>query len=1080
MATRKSRTSSVEYVVLLLLGIFLAQNTSAAPAISSVSGTVSNGNTITISGSGFGTKAQAGPMLWDDFDSGTNGSIVANDGGGTTPLIHQGNLSSYSQWQVNGGGAYASKSITFNNASPKSRSSLHARASFTDSSYWGLNLYVPYTQFTTGNPLYISFYYRMTKTGANFPRQSKALIFYDSSWQDMLYFSTGYNSCEPTNYYRQHVTQISTDYGMNVGGVDINAEWVRFENYLVQSGANQANGHWATTIYQPTTGAIDTQVLANQVLRTGSTNPSRITLGGAYYDMCDSDPGSIDVDDVYIDNTPARIEICDTSTWSGRNKCEVQLSTVWGTGTISATVKQGYLSNGSAYLYVIDGAGAVNTTGYPVIIGSGGGGDTTPPTSPTNLAATSPSQSSISVSWTASTDAVGVTGYIVERCQGSGCSNFTQVGTPTASPFVDSGLTPNTFYNYHVRARDAANNLSGWSNVVGATTQGASSTATRVFFDGSESGNTNLWSQDSYRNKCVSVTSSVDGVAGPHTGSRMIRCNWNGQVAWNDPASYESLILDSWPYASDFLVRFWIRVDTNLSGGEGPKYYRIGSNSSGPTTSFGALNIDGYQKLEFYNANSIIGGGAFWGEGSHAADHAWHEVELYIKQSSSGGIVRLWEDGAELVNFTNQNTVQSGGTWNPFYISSNWSGGTGVGADDTTNYVYWDDFEVYSDSSSGTAATGALSDASIQVSGSTPLPTINISANPTSITSGSSSTLTWSSTNATSCTASGSWTGTKATSGTQSVSPTSTSTYTLTCTGAGGSGNASATITVSNTSELIIDNTDTNTSQSGSWSPSTNFPGYYGTDYHYSPNATGHWFEWTATTLVAGTYEVYAYWNANTDRPTDVSYLITHSGGTATRNNVNQTQNGSQWNLLGTYTFGTTATVRVQSGGTGTEGTVADAIRFVKTNTTPCNTVTTSNFSQAAYNSYGAPFDAFQTSTNLMNTTCTSADTHTINLTTGVTGDTTRIIYTKGYWYDAVTTAWRQYTGTCTGALNGEWCQGSVSATITDTNVSTANAANPTYLVGMTCRVQGGSWKCGCRDTSCTNFSWQIQGAGLP
>ena len=147
--------------------------------------------------------------------------------------------------------------------------------------------------------------------------------------------------------------------------------------------------------------------------------------------------------------------------------------------------------------------------------------------------------------------------------------------------------------------------------------------------------------------------------------------------------------------------------------------------------------------------------------------------------------------------------------------------------------------------------------------------------------------------------------------------------------------------------------------------------------------------------------------------------------------------------------------------------------------TTSCNTVTTTNFSQATYNSYGAPYDAFQTSTNLMNVQCNSADTDTVTLTTGITGDTTRIVYTKGYWYDAVTTAWRQYTGTCTGALNGEWCQGSVSATITDPNVSTASAGAPTYLVGMTCSVQGGSWRCGCRDTSCANFSWQIQGAGL-
>jgi hypothetical protein len=284
---------------------------------------------------------------------------------------------------MDGGGAYASKSITFNNTSPKLHSSLHARATFTDSSYWGLNLHIPYVQFTTGNSLYISFYYRMTKTGANFPRQSKAVVFYDSSWQDMLYFSTGYNNCEPTNYYRQHITQISTDYGMNVGGVDINAEWVRFENYLVQSGANQPNGYWATAIYQPTTGTVDTQVLVNQILRTNSTNPSQITLGGAYYDMCGSDPAFIDVDDVYIDSTPARVEICDAPTWLGRNMCEVQLSTAWSAGTISATIKQGYLSSGPAYLYVIDSTGAVNSSGYPITIGSGG--DTTPPAAPTGL-----------------------------------------------------------------------------------------------------------------------------------------------------------------------------------------------------------------------------------------------------------------------------------------------------------------------------------------------------------------------------------------------------------------------------------------------------------------------------------------------------------------------------------------------------------------------------------------------------------------------------------------------------------------------------------------------------------------------
>ena len=70
------------------------------------------------------------------------------------------------------------------------------------------------------------------------------------------------------------------------------------------------------------------------------------------------------------------------------------------------------------------------------------------------------------------------------------------------------------------------------------------------------------------------------------------------------------------------------------------------------------------------------------------------------------------------------------------------------------------------------------------VAASSPLATVTISATPTTVTSGSSSAITWSSTNATSCTASGAWSGAKGTSGSVSVSPTANSTYTLTCSGA--------------------------------------------------------------------------------------------------------------------------------------------------------------------------------------------------------------------------------------------------------------------------------------------------------
>ena len=54
--------------------------------------------------------------------------------------------------------------------------------------------------------------------------------------------------------------------------------------------------------------------------------------------------------------------------------------------------------------------------------------DTTPPSAPTNLVATAAGPSQVDLSWTASTDNVGVTGYRVERCQGAGCTTFAQVG----------------------------------------------------------------------------------------------------------------------------------------------------------------------------------------------------------------------------------------------------------------------------------------------------------------------------------------------------------------------------------------------------------------------------------------------------------------------------------------------------------------------------------------------------------------------------------------------------------------------------------------------------------------------------
>ena len=102
-----------------------------------------------------------------------------------------------------------------------------------------------------------------------------------------------------------------------------------------------------------------------------------------------------------------------------------------------------------------------------------GGGDTQPPTAPTNLQATGESSSTITLAWTASTDNVGVTGYHVYQVTGSG---NTLLGSTSSTGFTATGLAPGTSYTFSVTAYDAAGNVSAASGTVTAGTTAAAGT----------------------------------------------------------------------------------------------------------------------------------------------------------------------------------------------------------------------------------------------------------------------------------------------------------------------------------------------------------------------------------------------------------------------------------------------------------------------------------------------------------------------------------------------------------------------------------------------------------------------------
>jgi len=210
-------------------------------------------------------------------------------------------------------------------------------------------------------------------------------------------------------------------------------------------------------------------------------------------------------------------------------------------------------------------------------------------------------------------------------------------------------------------------------------------------------------------------------------------------------------------------------------------------------------------------------------------------------------------------------------------------------------------------------------------------PIVTISANPETIIEGQSSLLTWSSTNADSCIASGGWSGSRPISGSEAVSPIITTTYTLDCTGSEGSSSDSATVTVTppSTDDIIIDNLDAQII--GPWGSSSYMPNYYATNYLWNQSGSGSdKVNWRPQITTAGNYEIY-YWlpNGASTRPTDAEYTVYYNGGSLIYP-VNQQLPGGTWNLLGTHAFsvGTTGYVELSDNNSG-QWTIADAVKFV-------------------------------------------------------------------------------------------------------------------------------------------------------
>ena len=177
------------------------------------------------------------------------------------------------------------------------------------------------------------------------------------------------------------------------------------------------------------------------------------------------------------------------------------------TGT---TYSDSGLTHNTDYTYEVrakDAYGNVSAWSTPALARTPA--DTQAPTVPTNLVANATGSTTVALTWTASTDDAGVTGYDIRR-------DGAVIGSSTGTSYNDSGLTGGVLYVYEVRAKDAVPNYSAWSASKSVRTPVS---AVDVFIDGFN-GNLANWTQTSGKDYAYSTGQNH----GSYTGGGAAYC----------------------------------------------------------------------------------------------------------------------------------------------------------------------------------------------------------------------------------------------------------------------------------------------------------------------------------------------------------------------------------------------------------------------------------------------------------------------------------------------------------------------------------------------------------------------------
>lgn len=349
--------------------IFAISSTAlAAPTVTGTSGTLSHGSSLVITGTGFGTKSAAAPWRWDPVE-GVSYYEGLSDGDAVP-------VSTGGYWDDN-----SSNLIKYNTAADEQRGVSTRNLNTIDGSTncpsaednKKLGVTMP-----SSSERYVSFWIWHSTTLTD--EFSKTVRLWDE-YRDGTNRLSIVDSWGPNGpWHASRLASSSTCYASpalgRAFGTDnfvrpIAGEWERVEFYIKQESAPDTSDDGRIWLAQTANGNIsmhDSGVISESCNGVVS-NLNWLTFG---FDKNCSGAGATSVmdirlDDIYIDDTQARVEIGDGATWSANNHREVQVPSSWSSGSVTITLNQGSFSSfNNLYLYIVDSDGNVNTNGYPL------------------------------------------------------------------------------------------------------------------------------------------------------------------------------------------------------------------------------------------------------------------------------------------------------------------------------------------------------------------------------------------------------------------------------------------------------------------------------------------------------------------------------------------------------------------------------------------------------------------------------------------------------------------------------------------------------------------------------------------